>query len=280
MSELTLGEVGRGLARYRPVALTVGAILLAIAVLPKPDIDLVGLGESIPGASSSVVAPTDTVPPAEVTEPAVFADSSSTFVPSAPSAAPTTFSPSKPSASSTFTTSPPAEDRSTTFTPSTAPAESDFKFAPTTSSDQPLRIVAKAWATRSAGTPLASNGVTAGTLPVGTRAGQDDKLSYVRLSGDEKILRLTEDTSGRATVQGPPAVKACQITVSGWKEGEAMAIPEAPKSDPTACVEGSRSPEGFWLFDLTGFATRTDDRGFALLPGKGAGVDFQVAFKP
>lgn len=276
MSELTLGEVGRGLARYRPVALTVGAILLAIAVMPKPDVDLVGSAEPIPGSSSpAVIATTDTLPPPEVIDPAV-ADPSTTFVPRASSS---TFSPPSPSASSTFTT--PSEDNGTTFGPSTAPSESNFTFAPTTSSDQPLRIVAKAWASRTAGTPLAADGVPPGSLPVGTRANQDDKLSFVRLSGDETTLRLSEVTTGaRATVQGPVKVMACQITASGWKEGEAIAFAAAPADDVTKCVEGVRSPEGVWLFDLAGFATRTDDRGFSLRPGKGAGIDFQVAFKP
>ncbi len=139
--------------------------------------------------------------------------------------------------------------------------------------------MAKAWASRTAGTPLASDGVPKGTLPVGTRAGQDDKLSYIRLSGDETVLRLAEETTGRATVQGPAAVKACRITVAGWKEGEAIAIADAPPSDPNACVEGAKSPEGLWTFDLSSFPDRTDARGFALRPGKGAGVDFQVAFK-
>jgi hypothetical protein len=123
--------------------------------------------------------------------------------------------------------------------------------------------------------------VTKGSLPVGTRAGQDDKLSFVRLSGDETVLRLHEVAPpGRASVQGPAAVAACQITAAGWSEGEAVAIADAPAYDATKCIEGVRKPEGFWEFDLSSFPSRSDERGFALRPGKGAGVDFQVEFTP
>jgi hypothetical protein len=145
----------------------------------------------------------------------------------------------------------------------------------------PLRIVAAAWATNAgAGTPLATNGVPAGTLPVGTRLGGDDKRSYVRLSGTLATLFLTEDTANaRAAVNGTASVSACQVTDRGWPEAEGEAFTAAPAFDPKACVVGTRSPDGRWSFDLASFASRTDDRGFALVPTPGGPVDFQVVFK-
>jgi hypothetical protein len=278
LSELTLGEIGRGLARYRPVALTVAAILVAIVVLPRPDS---ASDQAVPLDGAGRAGTVVTVPAGGSAGDAGSTD------PTAASADPDT-SFTGPSSSSSFTTSPSSSssfgsgssgDADFSASPTTTALEGDFTFAPTTSSDQPLRVVAKAWASRTAGTPLAANGVTPGTLPVGVRAGQDDKLSFVRLSGDEDILRLSEDPAGAREVQGPVAVRACQVTASGWKEGEAIAIDTAPAYDAGACVEGVRRPEGFWLFDLTTFADRTDDRGFALVPGEAGGVDYQVAFK-
>lgn len=286
MSELTVGDVGRGLQRYRPVAVTIGAILLAIAVLPKADVakqDLIDTGRlsSVP-AGAAVATADATTSPLAATPDVTFSGDASSSSPSF-SSAPSFDRPSSSSSSPSFapppSPSPAPSDSGFASSPTTTIAATPFVPAPTTGSAQPLRIVAKAWASRTAGTPLASDGVPKGTLPVGARAGQDDKLSFIRLSGDETVLRLSEDSTGRATVQGPAAVKACRITVADWKEGEAIAIAAAPPSDPKACVEGAKSPEGVWLFDLSSFADRTDGRGFALLPGKGAGLDFQVAFK-
>jgi hypothetical protein len=264
-SDLTLGDLSRALTRYRPVAISVAVILLALFVLPKPKVipaDLAGdTATGIPAAQTAA-APTTDVTAQDLAPGATTLDS---FSP------PTTFSP-------TFDDSTAGSD--TFFTsPTTAFPESDFTFAPTTGSDQPLRVVAKAWATRTAGTPLATNGVPAGTLPVGTRAGQDDKLSFVRLSGDEDVLRLTEDATGARTIVGAATVQACLIKDAGWPEGEAIAIADAPQPDAGSCVEGTRSTEGIWSFDVAAIAKPTDERGFALRPGAGAGADFQVAFK-
>ncbi len=139
-------------------------------------------------------------------------------------------------------------------------------------------MVASTYASQAAGTPLASNGVPPGSLPVGVRV-QDDKRSYVRLAGTATVLGLTEDPAGGRSNSGPAAVQACQITTSSWKDGEAIAMADAPAVDSAKCVQGKRSATGVWLFDLSSFPSRTDARGFALVPGDGAGVDFQVAFK-
>lgn len=166
------------------------------------------------------------------------------------------------------------------FSDSTPPTSSTFDPPPTTQPPlRPLRVVAKAWATATAGTPVEREGVPAGMLPVGTRFGQDDKRSFVRLQGELTTLTLAEDTaSGRTTTT--PAVSACQITQAAWAEGEATTFASAPPFDATQCVPGQRSSDGRWTFDFTSFASRTDLRGFALVPPAASKpIDFQVNFK-
>ena len=119
----------------------------------------------------------------------------------------------------------------------------------------------------------------AGDLPVGTRVGQADKASYVRLSGNAGTLELREDPAGnRAPANGAPLIRACQITDASWKPATAEGFGSAPKYDTGACVEGTRAADGTWSFDLSNFDNPTDARGFALVPSPSAPVDFQVAF--
>ena len=146
---------------------------------------------------------------------------------------------------------------------------------------QPLRIVGSAWASQTAGTPLGAQGVPSGSLPVGTRLAQHDKRSYVRLSGSAPSLVLTphEDAEGqRAPETG--TILACQIIDPSWKEGsEPMTFDAAPAFESEKCAPGVRNEDGAWTFDLKSFPLRTDARGFALIPGPDAPLDFQVAFK-
>jgi hypothetical protein len=142
-----------------------------------------------------------------------------------------------------------------------------------------LIVTDKAWASQEAGTPLDTQGVPDGDLPVGTRLGQVDKASYVRLSGSESTLKLREDAAGnRAPANGEPLIRACQITDASWKPATAEGFGSAPKYDTGACVDGKRAADGTWSFDLSNFDDATDARGFALVPAAGAPVDFQVAF--
>jgi hypothetical protein len=153
------------------------------------------------------------------------------------------------------------------------------ELGPSTTAPAPLRIVAKAWATQAAGTPLATAGVPSGSLPVGKRLGQDDKRSFVRLAGEDDVLVLAEDSAGSRTTTGALGVQACQITDVAWRDGEAMTFDQAPKYDARSCVAGTRADNGIWTFDLSGIPSRADQRGFALVPGAGSSVDFQVALR-
>jgi hypothetical protein len=116
-----------------------------------------------------------------------------------------------------------------------------------------------------------------GTLPIGMR-GTDDKLAFVRLAGDGTALGFSEDPAGKRETNGPAKVQACKVT-EAWEDGEAIPIQDAPAHSTTRCVQGTLSEGGIWLFDLTSFDDRADEFGFALLPGDGDGLDWQVAFR-
>jgi hypothetical protein len=142
----------------------------------------------------------------------------------------------------------------------------------------PFKIVAHGWATREAGTPLANEGVPDGTLPVGNRAGQVDKASYIKLSGNDLFLRLTEDSSGARNVAGAGGVQACEITAN-WTPSDAGSLDTAPPYDPKSCAPGKAGGDGTWKFDMGQFDNASSGNGFALVPTSDAPVDFQVAFK-
>jgi hypothetical protein len=123
-------------------------------------------------------------------------------------------------------------------------------------------------------------GVPSGDLPVGTRLGADDKHSFVRLSGGGRTLTLHVDAAGaRSAINGDVKIQACQVTAGGWAENPGAAFDAEPTWDATACVPGVASTDGTtWTFAIGLFASPTDGRGLALVPGSGAATDFQVTF--
>jgi hypothetical protein len=275
--DVSIGDILTALGRYRPVVFTVAAILAVLAILPKPE------GVASLGGGAGVIRT-----PTEVTASTGRSATSTTSVEAGPVAidgasasadASASFSPSTTSFSSGGTTSDafgPSDTTPTTFQPSSSDTISSTDTtsgAPT--STGPLRIATKTWASRTSGTPLAKEGVPAGTLPVGVRV-QDDKLSFVRQSGDELVLRLVEDPNGLR--DGTISVQACPITTSSWNDGEAIAIGEI-SYDTGNCAQGVRGGNGVWQFDLGKYPARAGGNGFALVPGEDAGLDFQVCFK-
>lgn len=277
------------LDRYRPAALAVLAVLVAVAVLPGavsgsappeqaafdagavPDDDF---GDDEDPVSVPSTAPSDddadasTVVPAPA--PDTFTQPDRSFSPSDDS-----FSSPPPSSSSD---SPSSSDSS-----STAPApfipSPDSGSASDDADPEPLRIVGSAYASTTAATPLPDD-IPEGSLPVGTRVGQTDKASYIRLAGDETTLVLAEVADGRrgSDFEATP-VAACRITDAGWESStEAMAFSEAPEHDPEECVPVTRDQDGVWSVDLGGFGDPADPAGFALVPSEDAPIDFQVTF--
>lgn len=293
IAELKFGDVGRGMSRYRPVALAVVAIVVMGLTLPGPR-RVTGkafdIGSFDTPASTGLPVSAE-VPEAAATEevaaavtaidtsPSSFSSSFSTF--SSPASSSTGSSSS--AASSSFTVDSgasrsEADERpsSSTFDSSSPPAsESPAAVTPT-----PLRVETAAWASAQAGTPVASTGVPEGSLPVGRRPGfETDKVSFVRLAGTATTLTLVPhgDAAGQRNA-GSAQIQACRITTAGWTKKEAQSMGEAPKWDCAVAAVGQRAADGSWTFDLSGFPERSGSSGFALVPA-GAGLDYQVAFK-
>jgi hypothetical protein len=142
---------------------------------------------------------------------------------------------------------------------------------------RPLVIVSAGWASATGATPLGSTGVPANTLPVGKRIGQVDKYSFVRLEGDDQVLKLRVNPERRSTT-GVIAVSICQITDADWQAAENVPSDRAPKYDTTTCVPGDPGDGTTWSFNLVTFASSSDPRGFALVP-TGDSIDYQLAFE-
>lgn len=288
IAELRFGDVGRGLSRYRPVALAVGAIVVMGLVLEGPERvagnDFGASGWSTPAAAAG--APSQ-VPEASVSDEAAAAfaaiESSPSSVSSSFASPASSFSSSAGTSSSftsdAFVTRPSGSDDSSssaTFDSSAPPSTSSTS---TSAVARPLRVTEAAWASAQAGTPLAATGVPEGALPIGRRPGFDlDKASFVRLSGGATVLRLVphEDAAGHRNGE-TAGIQACRLTSADWQKAEAQSFDEAPKWDCGVSVLGVRAEDGSWTFDLSVFPNRADDQGFALLPA-GSAIDFQVAF--
>jgi hypothetical protein len=283
LGDISLGDIGRALARYRPVAVTVLAILIALAVLPRPD-----RPAGLAGASGIEITTPSTSPPAADGAPS---SADATDVPTtiadtgfAVSSGATSF-PSFSSGSSFSSDAFP--DASGSGSPE--PGSSSGSFGDVTSGTStvdtrngpvepvPLRVVGRLWAARTGGTPLATQDVPAGTLPVAFRA-TDDKISFVKVAGDGTSLGFAVDASGTRETSGPIKLQACKVT-EAWSDGAGIPLQDAPTFDETKCVEGTLSASGIWLFDLSSFPTRTDEFGFAIRGGAGAGLEWQVALK-
>lgn len=285
IAELKFGDVGRGVARYRPVVLALAAIAVMGLTLPGPR-RVTGKAFDI----SSFDSPASAGLPvsADVPEGAASAEvaAAAAAIESSPSSFSSTFSlpSSSSSASSSFTVDAGASrtdadepaSSSSTFDSSTPSAgESRASVTPT-----PLRVTTAAWASAQAGTPLAATGVPEGSLPVGRRPGFEvDKVAFVKLAGTASTLTLVphEDATGQRGADAAQ-LQACRITTPAWAKAEGQSMDEAPKWDCRVAAMGERAEDGSWTFHLSSFPDRSTSPGFAIVPA-GAGLDFQVAFK-
>ena len=284
IAELKFGDVGRGLSRYRPVALAVVAIVVMGLTLPGPrrvTSKAFDIGAFDSPASAGLPVSAD-VPEAATTGEVAAAVSA---IDTSPSSFSSTFSsPASSSApgssfdvDSGFSRSEASESSSPSTFDSSRPSTSESRSAATPT---PLKIVTAAWASAQAGTPLAATGVPEGSLPVGRRPGfENDKVAFVRLSGTETTLTLVphDDATGQRSADAAQ-IHACRITTPAWAKAEAQSLDEAPKWDCAVAAVGQREEDGSWSFDLSSFPDRDSITGFALVPA-GAGLDFQVAFK-
>lgn len=140
---------------------------------------------------------------------------------------------------------------------------------------EPVTIAASGYASRVGGTPLEQD-PGAGILPVAATAGNDNKRSFIRLSGEETTLRLKEAAAGQVRPEAG-SVKACLITAD-WQPARGMALDKAPAFDPTNCSTGVRDASGVWTFDVTNFAPLAESKGLALTPAAGTAATFEVRF--
>lgn len=264
-SQITFGDLGKGLARYKPVVLTLAVVAATALALPAP-----------PGTEAAdASALTDGVDDAALAAPVLGPVGEGSVATTTP-----------PGPGITLPPAPSFSVEPSFSAPSSAPdpGEFDVEVADTGVPEgeaPPLTVRAAGWAaTSGGGTPLATATVPEETLPVSSLAGRPDKVSFVRLAGDGTTLVLTEDPAGaRAPTGGAAAVAACRITDGSWAEGDNQPFTDAPAFDAEQCVQGVPDGSGTWEFDLSGFEAPADDAGWALVPGEGAAVDFQVAFR-
>jgi len=274
---------------YRPVALTVAAILGLIVVLPGAsggaDDRADRFGDFDEGGDGSGDLSTAPIA-AGGGEPEVAAPPAAGSALPAPGGGPVA-----PSVGPVGSPSPGGARRS----PAPAPAgTSDAVPSPpraasgplgssgSPSASEPLQIAGSGWASATGGAPVPTaeaERIPEGTLPIGNRLGQADKVAFVRLSGEGTTLVLAEDASGR---RGGPfevaPVQLCQITEQGWEEGGGQAMADAPAHDPESCAPGQQRADGTWAFSLAGFADPADARGFAIVATPDAPIDFQITY--
>lgn len=153
----------------------------------------------------------------------------------------------------------------------------DSEFSAFDDGPSPLAVVASGYASSVGGTPLEQD-PGGGGLPVAATGGNDNKRSFIRLSGDETVLRLQEAAEGgvRSDAGG---VKACAITAD-WTPARGQALSAAPAFDVNNCATGIRDANGLWTFDLSSFGPVGETKGFALTPAAGTASTFQVVFGP
>jgi hypothetical protein len=146
----------------------------------------------------------------------------------------------------------------------------------------PLAVASGGYVAANAGTPLATAGVPAGSLAVAQRAGQPDKITYVRLQGAGPSLVLKVDGSGVNTFDSLASIVLCPVSSEDWNVGHGdMDVSKAPAYDCSHAVNGNRSAAGdSWSFDVTTLADPDGAHGFAILPTPGSATPaFQVVFQ-
>ena len=136
--------------------------------------------------------------------------------------------------------------------------------------------------------------VPQGTFPVGTVAGDPEKVSAieVRLEAEtgspvkDFTMVLRESAAPGASANAENAkLLACPVTELFWADGQAAAWKNRPSFDCATGVPGKRSDDGVWSFDLTDLAAtwltegNTDSRSVVLVEDVEAPESFQVSFE-
>lgn len=145
----------------------------------------------------------------------------------------------------------------------------------------PIRVTDGGFASAHAGTPLAAVGVPDGSVAVGRRAGQTDKISYLRLAGRGGMLDLEIDPNGANVLDPLAGLMLCVVTEAGWTVGHGdVSLADAPPFDCTNGIVGTRGDTGErWIFDVSLLDLATIP-GVAIVPDDDAvAPQFQVVFR-
>ena len=142
-----------------------------------------------------------------------------------------------------------------------------------------LRVTERGWATPEATAALAAATIPQGGLPVAAIAGDEDKRSYLRLSGAGTHLRLAlHSEPGSAVLEDMANVRACPVVSGDWTGRPAMKLERAPRMDCSVRAPGRLQRDGTYAFDLSAFADRARANGVALAATKGDARTFQLVF--
>lgn len=295
LGDVTLGELARAIARYRPAAVALVVLLVALQLLPDRTPRVLPLADRPPGAGAGdaetrggpqvasdeedgdgtgVASGEEGDDGSGLGDDAVFGGSGESFEDDE-------FAFEDDDSSFGDGDGDGSEDGGSFDEDGSSGDGDDPLSLENDIAPIPLFVMEYGWATATAGTPVASSDVPEGTMPVGKRIGQDDKISFVRLIGTETVLELQEASDGQRTPPlGTAGVRICQSTEADWSGGDAQTFDAAPAYAEDQCAPGERSDDGLWTFDLSSFADVEDRRGFVLVPAEDAAVDFQVAFEP
>lgn len=144
---------------------------------------------------------------------------------------------------------------------------------------RPLRITESGYASSFAGTPADQEPPGKG-LPVEAIGNRVTKYSYLKLAGDEKVLRLKALSDDGASLNDAAArVELCHITTPGWKAQRDVATADAPKYNAD-CVEGKKASGGVWSFTFSSVHDPLDANGWAVVPITADSSTFRVTFGP
>ncbi|HZN13132.1 MAG TPA: hypothetical protein VFB78_02600 [Acidimicrobiales bacterium] len=185
-----------------------------------------------------------------------------------------------PSASELAATGPldlALPDTATSFEEPSARSDAAVLRAPVAAAA--LRIAQSGYASTFAGTPI-DQAPPGDGLPVEALAGSATKLSFLRLGGGGRMLRLRMLTDPSASLNDAAArVQVCHITSSGWAAKRAMTTSEAPKYNANDCIEGARDASGVWTFRFV-LDDPLDRNGWAVVPITTDNGTFRITFAP
>jgi hypothetical protein len=142
-----------------------------------------------------------------------------------------------------------------------------------------LRIQQSGYASTFGGTPLEQAPPGDG-LPVEALAGSATKVSFVRLTGGGRTLRMRMLTDEGANLNdGVAEVQACHVTASNWAATRGMASGSAPAYDSGDCVQAARDNSGVWTFSFV-LDNPLDRNGWALVPITTRNGTFRITLSP